>query len=233
LVVFTHPVDDVLGDGALTTTGMDGFVLYVVDPADPRPRALADAGIPFALLGRTEPTVAQSWVDIDNAAAMADVVDHLVSLGHRTFGYVGYDEPEYWNRERLDGTRARLADHGLEIPERWLLMGSLTSTRTEVPGHLLGADRPSAVICASDSLAVVVHGAATHAGLTPGRDIAVTGFDALPLPIEVDPPLTSVALPIEAAADAVVRLVVAQIEGQPAPERGTILPTHLVIGGSA
>lgn len=232
LVVFTHPVDGTADHQALTTSGMDGFVLYVVEPEDPRTRALANAGIPFAVFGRTEPTVPQSWVDIDNAAAMAAVVDHLVEAGHRRFGFVGYDEPEYWNRERLDGTRAQLAEHGLGIPARWLVSGDIAAVRAEVPHRLLGADRPDAVICASDSLAVIVHGAAMRAGLVPGRDIAITGFDALPLPIEVDPPLTSVALPVEAAADAVVRLVVSQIEGNPPPEQGIILPTHLVIGGS-
>ncbi len=232
LVVFTHPADGATGAATLTTTGMDGFVLYVVDPADPRPRALTDAGIPFAVFGRTEPTLPQAWVDIDNVAAMADVVDHLVERGHRRFAFVGYDEPEYWNHQRLEGTQLRLAEHGLGIPARWLVRTNLDTIRAEVSRRLLGEDRPDAVICASDSLAVIAHAAASHAGFRVGTDIAVTGFDALPQAIAVDPPLTSVALPVVAAADAVVRLVISQIEGEPAPDHGTILPTHLVIGGS-
>lgn len=232
LVVFTHPLVGESSVRALLASGVDGFVLFNVDPGDPRPRAIARAGLPFAVFGRAAVDLPHAWVDIDNAAAMADVVDHLVARGHRRFGYVGHPEPEYWNHERLRGTRDRLARHGLEIAEPWLLRTSLDAAPEEIVRHLLGADRPDAVICASDSLALVAVTQASHAGLRVGTDIAVTGFDALPLPVDVVPTLTSVALPLTDAADAVVRLVLDQIEGRPVPEDGLVLSTHLVVGGS-
>jgi DNA-binding LacI/PurR family transcriptional regulator len=232
LVILTQELDDSLVESALVSSGLDGVVLFIVDPADPRPGVLARAGIPFALFGRTGPDDPQSWLDIDNAGAMADVVDHLVERGKRTFAYVGYDEPEYWNSDRLTGTLERLREHGLAIPRRRILEGSLESIGGMLPPLFEGT--PSdAIICASDSLAVIVHNAATRAGLRPGIDIAITGFDAIPLCIEPDPPLTSVELPIAAAAEGVIRLLIDQIEGRPPPEHGQILPTRLVIGGSA
>jgi DNA-binding LacI/PurR family transcriptional regulator len=232
LVVFTHAIDAGTSSAGFVSSGVDGYILCNVDPGDLRPRLLVDAGIPFAVMGRIEPPLPQSWVDIDNAAAMAAVVDRLVGNGHRLFAYVGYDEPEYWNRDRLDGTEKRLAQHGLHIPERWLLKVDLETIRAEVSRRLLGGDRPEAVICGSDSLALVVHSLASQSGLTPGADIAITGFDALPLPIDIDPPLTSVAIPLTAAAEAIVRLVIGQIEGHPPPDHGIVLPTRLAIGGS-
>lgn len=232
LVVFTHPLDDASQGNELLASGVDGFVLFNVDPSDPRPRALARTGIPFAVFGRTDPDLPHAWADIDNAGAMTDVVDHLVLRGHRRIGYVGHAGSEYWSVDRLRGVRSRLAQHGLEIPVPWLVQTTLDAAPAAITGHLLGADRPDAVICSSDSLALVALTQASHAGLRPGTDIAITGFDALPLPVDVDPTLTSVALPVTAAADALVRLVLDQIEGRPAPEHGVVLPTHLVVGGS-
>ncbi len=232
LVVLTQPLDSPEFALTLATMGVDGFVLFNADPQDPRPRLLAKAGVPSAVFGRTAPDLPQAWVDIDNVAAMADVAQHLLDRGHRAFAYVGYDEAEYWNGERERGVRARLGEHGIAVPERWLLRVALETARERIGTVLLGDERPDAIVCASDSLATIVVAQAAHRGIRPGIDIAVTGFDALPLPVVVEPTLTSVALPLTAAADAVVKLVIDQINGHPAPEAGTILPTHLRIGGS-
>lgn len=231
LVVLTHTLEGDGLDRTLTTTGVDGFVLFNVDPADPRPRALADAGIPFAVFGRTAPDLPQTWVDIDNAAAMADVARHLLARGHRRVAYVGFDEPEYWNAERLRGAREALAAGGVTVPSRWLLLvDAASSAPRAVADRLFGHDRPDAIICASDSLALVVLAQAARLGIRVGVDVAVTGFDALPLPVVVEPVLTSVEMPLTAAADACVRTVIALAEGEPAPQAGAILPTRLRLG---
>lgn len=231
VVVFTSPIE--AATSGLVSAGVDGVILYSVDPHDPRPQALAAAGVPFAVFGRTEAHLPQSWVDVDNAAAMVDVVEHLLTRGCRRFAYVGYDEPEYWNVERLAGVRRSLASHGLEIPDRWLLGVTLETVKAQVEERLMGDEHPDAVICGSDSLAVVVHRAAQRAGLEVGKDLAVTGFDAIPNAFDVEPSLTSVQLPLERAAREVIRLVLRQIEGDLPPEQGMILPTRLALGGSA
>lgn len=61
--------------------------------------------------------------------------------------------------------------------------------RTEIP-NLLADSPPDAIICSSDRLALLVHQAAVQAGLRPGAAIAITGFDALPMSVELDPQLT-------------------------------------------
>lgn len=232
LVVFTHPLG---GRSAtpLLRAGVDGFVLCNVAEGDPRPHVLAEMGLPFALMGRLDPSLPQSCVDIDNTAAMIPLVDHLVAQRHRRFAYVGYDSSDYWEVDRLAGTVGRLRHHGLEIPEHWLVRGTTDTIGTLIESHLLAEDRPDAVICASDSLAIQAHGALNRADLRPGKDVALTGFDGLPLPIDLDPPLTSVRIPIDAVAASVIDLLVRQIEGETPPAQGLILPTDLALGGSA
>ena len=233
VVVFTHPVDEHSMRAGLLHAGVDGFVLFNIDPADPRPGILAQAGIPFAVFGRTSAELPQAWVDIDNEAAVAAVVDHLADRGHRRFGYVGYAEREFWNAARLQGARRRLRERGLELPERWQVRGTYEHVRARVPALLRAHDRPDALICASDSLAVLVHGLADRAGVRPGADLAITGFDGMSSALELAPPLTTVALPLTAAAEAVVRMLLDQVAGAGAPAAGTILPTELVIGGTS
>lgn len=233
VVVFTQPIETAFADGGLDTAGVDAFVLFNLGGHDPRPAALAAAGVPFAAFGWLDPGVPQAGVDIDNVAAMRLVVDHLVGRGRRRFGYLGFAEPEHWNGERLIGTRMALADHGLALPDQHVLTGSFAELRTVLPPWLAAADRPEAVICASDALAQLVYDQMSRIGLRPGRELAVTGFDALPDSVELDPPLTSVALPVAEAAAAVVRLAMAQLDGRPAPTQGQILPTTLAVGRSS
>lgn len=232
LVVFTHPLGENVSQAGRSTFGVDGFVLYNIDPVDERPGILARAGIPFAVFGRMDPTLPQAWVDIDNARAMWQLADHLLARGYRTFGYAGYAEPEYWNHERLAGAQDRLALDRIAIPQRWLVMGALDTIAGQIADRLLGEDRPEVIICASDSLAEIAHRLTLQRGLKPGSDIGITGFDMLPGRVEQDPPITSVVLPIAAAAQVLVQLVISQADGDPAPAAGTVLPTHVAGGGS-
>lgn len=233
LLVLTTPLDSPDLEGALLSPGVDGYVLFNVGLDDPRPRMLVSAGVPYALFGRVLDPDIQGWVDIDNVAAMAPLVDHLVAQGCRSFGYVTYDDDAYWTRERFDGAVQRLADHGLSIDQHWLLRGSERDIRRLVSERLLGEDRPRAIICESDALAEIVHGLATRAGLRPGVDLAITGFDAVPLHVELEPPLTSVEIPVREIADALVAQVLDEVEGAAPPAHGRFVSTRLSIGGSA
>jgi len=232
LVVLTHPLG-AQSDTPLLRAGVDGFVLCNLTEGDPRPGALAEMGLPYAVMGRLDPSLPQCSVDIDNAAAMQPIVDHLISRGHRRIAYVGYDDPAHWEIGRLDGATSRLREKGIEIPDHWLVRGSTDTIGALIRERLLGSDRPDALICASDSLAIQAHGALTSAGLRPGRDMALTGFDGLALPLDLDPPLTSARIPIEEVATTLIDLLIRQIEGEPAPTEGLLVATGLLLGGTA
>jgi DNA-binding LacI/PurR family transcriptional regulator len=230
LVVFTTPLDKVSVTG-LVRSGVDGFVLCNVGEEDPRPHIFNDLGIPFALMGRLDPHLPQYSVDIDNAAAMALPVDHLVDRGHEHFAYVGFANDFYVDSDRLAGARARLHHHGLALAEADVLSATIDTVAEEVSA-LLDRSRPDAIICSGDSLAIRVMDLIRKRGLTPGLDIAITGFDGLPLPFDLDPPLTTVRLPIDAATEEVTRLLLRRIDGAPAPRHGIIIPADLQIGGT-
>ena len=210
--------------------GVDGFVLFNSTPTDPRPRILADLGVPYVTFGRPAPDLPQTWVDIDNSAAMAPVVDHIVGAGHRHIAYLGDNGPEYWVTERLDGVHARLAHHGRRLPESATFLGRPDSLRPLVERLLARKRRPTAVITSGDQLAALVVNVARGLGLEAGRDITVTGFGGDRVSWMDEPPLTTVRIPVAAVADALVARFLREVETGPTSDPGQLLPTEFFIG---
>lgn len=232
LVAFTR-LGAESSEGTGLSSGVDGFILFDVQPDDERPRTLADAHIPFAALGRLRQDLPPSSVDIDNATAMAPVVDRLVDRGRRRFAYVGHPGQDYWTLDRLRGTEARLVHHGLRLSADRIVTVDPDAAGTVLAQVVRGPNRPDALVCGSDVLATIALRAATRAGLRPGDDIGVTGFGTLPGTVDSDAALTSVAFPLRSAAEAAVRIVVNRVEHDAVPDHELILPTHLVLGDTA
>jgi len=235
VVIFTHGPKDPDGFRRIVGTDgiVDGFVLCDCQVGDPRGRVLAELGIPFVAFGRLGPELPQACVDIDNAAAIATMVDHLVAAGHRTFGYLSYPGPEYWTQDRLQGARDRLAHHGLRLSASSTHFGTPETIRVGVQALLKRKRRPSAIITGSDSLAAAATNIAIAMGLSVGHDVAISGFDGGPLQRMVEPPLTTVRVPVERIAAAVIDRLLLEMESGPTDLPGVLIPTELSIGSSA
>ncbi|WP_188303700.1 LacI family DNA-binding transcriptional regulator, partial [Streptomyces sp. CBMA123] len=100
-------------DELVAARQVDGLVLADVLTEDRRIAHVTRAGVPFVGFGRTGPAEPQHWVDIANDAAMAAVVRHLASLGHRRIGYLGADEELPWMAARRAGFLAAARALGL------------------------------------------------------------------------------------------------------------------------
>jgi DNA-binding LacI/PurR family transcriptional regulator len=213
---------------------VDGFLLSGSRVDDPRARFLAQAGVPFAMFGRTVPELPQSWVDTDGVAAAASVVDYLVARGHRELAYVGYDTQNYWDLDRLEGYRKGLAHHGLRVAERSIVQGrTLESVHQAVRRLLDRRRRPTAVVSGSDVLAATAVNAARSLGLRPGQDVAVTGFDGGFVQQMTEPMLTSVRIPVEVIADELVGRCLRELDEGPTGAPGVVVPTEISVGGTA
>lgn len=210
---------------------VDGFILTDSTIDDPRARYLAGAGVPFASLGRTAPELPQSWVDIDNAAAIGLMVDYLVERGHQQIAYAGRSLEQYWWREREDGFRARMLHHGLPVRKPWVFHGTEAQADATLTRVLSAKNRPSAVITAGDLIAVSAYRAGKAAGLRVGRDVAITGFDA-PLWM-LDPVLTNLSFPVEELATALVERCLRELDEGPTTDPGEVIPTSVLPGESA
>ena len=211
---------------------VDGFVLSELQPQDRRVDVLSELGVPFACFGRTGPGLPQLWADIDNAAAEAEAVRHVVERGYARPGYIGYVSKAYWDLDREAGFRAGLASCGIPGEGAGMLrVGDDAGARAEIRSFLSSA-RPDAVLTGSDKIAVIVYSVAAELNLRIGRDLAITGFDASVGTALLQPPLTSVVIPVDDIARRVVGRTLRQIENGPDPEPGEIVPTRLREGES-
>jgi LacI family transcriptional regulator len=87
---------------------------------------------------------------------------------------------------------------------------------------------PSAVLCATDRLAVGALHAVAHAGLRAGRDVSIIGYDNLPMATYTDPPLTTIEQPIERAGARMVEMLLALMAGADAMDFAELWPARLI-----
>ena len=211
---------------------VDGFVLSELRPDDQRAELLSELGIPFACFGRTRPGLPQPWADIDNVAAEAEAVRHVLERGYTRPAYIGYAAETYWDADREAGFRVGLTRCGVPGDGAGVIQVSDdTSARDEIRSFLTSA-RPDAVLTGSDKIAVIVYGIAAELNLRAGRDLSVLGFDGSVGADLLDPALTSVVMPVEDIAQRVVSRVLRQIEDGQDTEPGEIVATWLREGES-
>jgi LacI family transcriptional regulator len=225
------PGDDI--HRLIASRSVDAFLLSELQPDDPRVVLLAEAGMPFASFGRTGPALPQNWVDIDNRAAVAAVVEHVLARGFERIAFLGYRSANHWDVERTAGFRAGLASH--EIPAGQELLVDDASARRKIRSLLNASQpylRPDAIVTGSDRLAGVVYSVAAELRLRIGQDLAVTGFDGSAAAALMHPRLTSVTIPIDDIARRVVARALKQLDHGPDHDPGEVVPTKLRLGES-
>jgi len=217
-------------DELVETKSVDGFVLASVTDDDPRIEFLAARQIPFACFGRVAPPLPQSWVNIDNRAAVRSMTEHVLARGHTRLSYLGYTPQGPWDDEREAGYRDAVTAAGLPLvlTRTGLAAAAVNAKVTEL---LTDQDRPTAVVTGSDVLAAACYSAASRAGLRVGVDVAVTGFDGSVISRMLTPALTTMAIPLGELAKRLIGRVITQA-GADDPSPGEMLETILIPGES-
>jgi DNA-binding LacI/PurR family transcriptional regulator len=231
-VVLSASHDDAADTEDLIRSGrVDGFVFTSLEPRDPRLVLVAERGVAFACFGRTEADLPQCWVDIDNAAAIAIAVEHLLAKGYTDIAYLGYSGDAYWDYERIDGYRAAMDASGLPC-EQVLCPNSPAGIEAALAELFGRTALPTAIVAGSDALAAALYSAAERRGIQIGVDLAVTGFDGSLVGRNLVPRLTTVSIPVAEIADLVVDRVLREVEG-PTGDPGQFVPVTLSVGESA
>lgn len=171
-------------------------------------------------------------VGVDNAAAAFDLTRHLLELGYRHIALIsGPSRDVLANEGRLRGFRLALQGAKITMRDEYVQEGdfSLESGRQAMEALLLLRPRPTAVFCLNDEMAVGAIQAIKNAGLDVPGDIAVAGFDGLPVAAVIDPPLTTIVQPRFAIGHQSATLAIALAEGKSLPTLKQTLPYELAI----
>lgn len=194
-------------------------------------------GIPLALVDSSFPHPWGIRVISHDEEGIRAATGHLVRLGHRRIAFVGGASDSGSAAIREEGFRRCMAEAGLPLPEALVVEGLWDAEITErVTRQLLGQSkekRPTAIVCASDAMAMVVVRTARHLGLSVPQHLSVVGYGNLARTDLCDPPLTTVEQPFHMMGLMAVRSLLARRES--APEAGInaplehVLETNLVV----
>lgn len=130
-------------------------------------------------------------VDIDNRGGAAALATELLALGYTDFAVLAGPEELVTVRDRVEGFRSVAPAAAVVHAEFSRAGGHEAMARLIADGAL-----PQCVFAVSDVMAIGAMAALREAGIAPGADVAVAGFDDIPLVADVTPALTSVALPL-------------------------------------
>jgi LacI family transcriptional regulator len=165
--------------------------------------------VPTVLMGTRGKTSGYPSFSVDNFGGASAMMRHLIGRGHRRIALITGPEGNFEAQERLHAYRKTLAQLS-PGSEELVLSGDFTeeSGRRAAKQILALADRPTAVFALNDMMAIGCMLALTEAGVAVPRDIAIAGFDDIPIARYVSSPLTSVQVRIaELGALALERLV--------------------------
>ena len=219
--------------GLLLAGDVDGMVLVVSNPATSTAlQRLAEVGLPYVLAYNRHPD--HPCVSVDSEEAVAEAVARLAGLGHRHITMVsGLLQASDRAQQRCRGYALGMERAGL--PARPVLQVPFVATAPEVLGDALGrADRPTALVCSNDLLAIRSIRAAHLAGLAVPHDLSVAGFDGIALGQDLTPQLSTVVQPNTDIGRHCVELLAQAVAGdQPlGPEMGLTLPHAFRAGES-
>jgi LacI family transcriptional regulator len=209
---------------------VDGMILSGVRSDDDQLRRLSEADFPVVLWGRLDGSDLP-FVDVDNMAAARTAVEHLIGLGHRRIACITNGPPEdSASTARLAGYRQALDAAGLPFDGALVRYGDFEerSGSEAMLGLLSEAARPSAVFVASDEVALGALKTLRARGFRVPDDIALVGFDDLPISEFVDPALTTMRVPARAIGAQAAAMLIELITAHGEPE-SRFLPTELVI----
>jgi LacI family transcriptional regulator len=190
-----------------------------------------DAAVPTVFINSRVSDGVSSSLSIDSYGGARAMVKHLVSLGHRTIAHLTGPVDNYDSHERERGYRDELAA-SLPAAPAIVVRGDFGEASGYAGGRALAAadPRPAAVFAANDVMAIGCLAAFAERGLVLPRDIAVAGFDDIPLAAYVRPALTTMRVPIvELGRSAFVRLAAAIAQPGATRPAATWLRPELVV----
>ncbi|MCB5175107.1 LacI family DNA-binding transcriptional regulator [Microvirga lenta] len=193
----------------------------------------ANLNIPLVALCEAIPGADIPQIEIDNRAAARRMTQHLASLGHRRIAYVSGPPENVLEHERFKGYREGLRAWDLPFDPALVLPGDYTLDSGAQAGQFLLAkpERPTAVFCTSDEMAIGLVRTLRSAGLRVPDDISVAGFDDIEFAAAAQPALTTVHQPRRELGQAAASTLIDLLQGRMAPKR-IRLKTDLIIRDS-
>lgn len=200
---------------AMVERRVDGVIICSTTVSTEQSRQLASFGVPIVVVNNQAAEEYRYSIYHDDLDGSCQITRHLIKLGHRMIAYMGNANAGRSTLDRLAGLQQELKTAGISIPAGYI---------HEVPGggpenglagleHFLKLpNRPTALVCYNDMLAMGVLQGLHSAGVRVPEDMSVTGFDNIFFSAYTNPPLTTFDQPKRSIGAEAARLVLGLLD---------------------
>ncbi len=213
---------------------VDGIILLPVGNESYDSLKSLTAQVPTVFISENMQDLPETYVAVDNRQGTFAATEYLYSLGHRKILYFGCRSHSVTHRLRLEGYEQACKQLGL-VPE---VLYSPYARSSQEAGYRLASEymqgdlRHTAMVCASDSLAIGVMQAAYEFGIAIRDGLSLVGFDNISFAGLPPINLTTIDQPKQRMANAAVDMLLEQIKHPEMPNSNVIVPPSLVLRGS-
>ncbi len=234
--------EDVAAFDSLGSHLVDGLIVATRSnrEGDQYLNEMIESGCRVVCIGRDFRHPKADWVSADNHRGGFEATQHLIDGGHRKIGFIGTNLAGGAGLKRFQGYLEALNINQIEVEER-LISGS--SETQEAPGYstekvgyeamkrlLSLPDRPTAVFARNDFTAIGAMTAIKESGLGIPKDIAIVGFDDIPVAVHTFPRLTTVRQPTLRQGSIAAEMLLNRIESsEPKDREEQLLQCELII----
>jgi len=220
--------------GLLKQKGADGIIMATGAHNQAIVKKLIQQKQTIAVIARDMPSLAVDAVLVDDFLGGYLAANHLIELGHRRIAVIAESMKVISSRERVRGCSQAMAEADLPFDDHWVRESAFhVEDGKATAGDLLDEPQPpTAIFACNDLLAIGAIQAARERGMNVPRDLSVVGFDNTILATIIDPPLTTIAQPIQELGRQVVDLIAQGIDGANASKQRFVLLPVLVVRGS-
>jgi DNA-binding LacI/PurR family transcriptional regulator len=235
--------EDIAAFEALASHSVDGILVATRanKAGDENLQSIVEHNIPVVVIGRDFYHEKVDSVAADNLRGGFEATQHLLDLGHERIGFIGTILSHEVKLKRLQGYLNALNKYQIKIDERLITgrqdtIGDAPGYSTEEIGYegmkrlLSLPNRPTAVFARNDFTAIGAMSAIKEAGLSIPEDVAIVGFDDIPLAVHTSPPLTTIRQPMRLQGQLAAELLLRRIEDKEVQLREEhILDCELII----
>jgi len=210
---------------------VDGVIIATGLKENKAIKELLKAEIPVTLLSRDVSSLAVDAVLVDDFLGGYQATEHLISLGHEKIAIITEDINFPTIQARVEGYKKALEEAGLEYDENLVFSNntSVDEGNQSTRELLTSTSPPTAIFASTEFLAIgAIQGARELAVKVP-EELSIIGFDNTVLSTICDPPLTTIAQPIQEMSEKVVELLVAEIENSKETKQRVVLSPRLVV----
>jgi LacI family transcriptional regulator len=217
---------------ALQSRMIDGMVVASASLRDSSVHWLREHHIPHVLVNRYSDQK-DYFVGTDDKLGARLAAEHLLAQGHRRIAHLA-GSPRYStavNRRR--GYEEALKAAGIELDPALIVETGFVGAGVTATHRLLeGRKRPTAVVAVNDVAAVGAYDAAEKLGLHIPEDLAITGYNDIPLAARLRPGLTTIHVPAQEFGRTAARMLLEQMADGHGKPRRVVLPPELIVRGS-